>query len=56
MMRHVELNHYWMYEYKEADGSRFVIPFELTEEELRLAGFTFEKKIQMHYTVGVAND
>lgn len=49
MMRHIELNFYWLYEYLRGDGSQFVTTEELTENEMVLNDAELKNKVQIHY-------
>ena len=49
MMRHIELNFYWLYEYIRGDGSKFVTTEELTENEMVLNDAKLKNKVQIHY-------
>lgn len=49
MMRHIELNFYWLYEYLRGDGSQFVTTEELTEIEMVLNDAKLKNKVQIHY-------
>lgn len=49
MMRHIELNFYWLYEYLRGDGSQFVTTEELTENEMVLNDAKLKNKVQIHY-------
>ncbi|CZR10915.1 hypothetical protein [Trichococcus collinsii] len=49
MMRHIELNFYWLYEYIRGDGSKFVTTEELDELEMVLNDAKLKNKVQIHY-------
>lgn len=49
MMRHIELNFYWLYEYIRGDGSKFVTTEELTENEMVINDAKLKNKVQIHY-------
>lgn len=49
MMRHIELNFYWLYEYIRGDGSQFVTTEELTENEMVINDAKLKNKVQIHY-------
>lgn len=49
MMRHIELNFYWLYEYLRGDGSKFVTTEELDELEMVLNDAKLKNKVQIHY-------